>query len=830
MAATRAGVTAARILHDRGLHVFPVDHPNHPQCIGKHGPDSPCDGHRGKHPAVKWGVWSVTVTPQMIDLEWGKHRGLANIGVACGPSNLVVLDEDRHSELDRWCITYGITLPDTYTVTTARGRHLYFRWDHGTQRIGNSPKAVEGFKIDVRGDGGFVVGEGSRHADGELYTGNGHEVADLPAEVAALLLEGAPTHGQPPEHADQPTWVEVTEDHQDTKIGFHHRHNTLVAYAGRLRKSGLDRAEAEPTFRQRWLLCEQPEGQIPEARYHSPDVPYPVTWAEAEGKLRDVFTRYAAGQNLNGDTPTGQPDGDPEAELDDPIPLTGSATDLPSFPVDALPTVIANMVTELAEATQTDPAMPGTSALTVLAACAGGHAKIQVRSGWCEPLCLHTNTIARPGERKSAVQEAMVAPLHDAEAELSVAGEMERLKLADELDMAKGTVDKLNRAAVDAAAKAAQPGATAKDKDARESTAQAAKDAKAAMREIQVPVVPRLLADDVTPEATASLLAEHHGRISIISSEGGIFETIAGRYSRAVNMDVFLKGHSGDRIRVDRQGRPAQHIPSPALTMGLMVQPRVIETIATNRDFVGRGLLARFLYAVPVSKVGSRVSAAAPVSKLTESTYSNRIKRLASDLAGWAGDPALLVLDAAAEAEVRRIQDDVEPTLVGDGELSSPASLTEWGSKYVGAVVRIAGLLHLAERGADPGVLHAGINHPVNLDTIRGAERIGRYFKAAAINVFTGMADPNAVDARYLLDRAVSLGHDEVSERDMFTACSRSRFPTKADMQPALRRLIDHGYLLPADAPKPTGGRPASPKYRVHSASAKAAEAAEGSP
>ena len=43
-----------------------------------------------------------------------------------------------------------------------------------------------------------------------------------------------------------------------------------------------------------------------------------------------------------------------------PIPLTGVVS-LPSFPVDAFPKPIADMVRAVAEATQTDPAMAGTS-------------------------------------------------------------------------------------------------------------------------------------------------------------------------------------------------------------------------------------------------------------------------------------------------------------------------------------------------------------------------------------------------------------------------------------------------------------------------------------
>src|SRR5436190_23025723 len=94
----------------------------------------------------------------------------------------------------------------------------------------------------------------------------------------------------------------------------------------------------------------------------------------------------------------------------DPIPLTSMAK-LPDFPVDSLPKPIAAMVLGVSQATQTDPAMPGTSALSALSVCTGGHAEIEVRSGWREQLCLYTATIAMSGERKSAVQLPLVRPI-----------------------------------------------------------------------------------------------------------------------------------------------------------------------------------------------------------------------------------------------------------------------------------------------------------------------------------------------------------------------------------------------------------------------------------
>jgi len=287
-------------LREAGFHVFPVDHPNHAQCIGKH---AACDGQRGKHPAVSWGVWATTVTQQMIDMEWDKRGGLANIGISCGPSGLVVFDEDAEGELTRWTVSCGLDLPDTYQVTTGRGTHYYYLWNHATQgRIGNTPKIVEGFDVDIRGEGGFIVAEGSQHASGAVYTGNGKPIAPLPDKVAEFLLE-ANTKQSPASTingaGDKTFWDDGRPRNvNDDPIRFHERHIQLVAYAGRLRSKGMDYEEAETLFRQRWLLCEQPTGQIPEAKYHGTppaDCNYPVTWKEAKEKLDDVYRRYPAG-------------------------------------------------------------------------------------------------------------------------------------------------------------------------------------------------------------------------------------------------------------------------------------------------------------------------------------------------------------------------------------------------------------------------------------------------------------------------------------------------------------------------------------------------------
>jgi hypothetical protein len=287
-----ADLTAqAHALHARGLHPFTCDHPDHPDCIGAHV-KIPCDGQRGKHPTGAWKTWSAAVTPQQIDRAWSKYNGLANIGIACGPSNLVVLDEDQAAELDKWCVTYGVTLPETYEVTTGRGRHLYYEWDHSAKPIGNGSKAFDTFKIDVRGQGGMVIAEGSKHASGPDYVGNGKPIVPLPQNVADLIIAGQST----PQQAAGTSQPAAGTGNPNTKmIPQGERHTALIRYAGRLLKNRNDFAEAEILFRARWELCEQPDGEIPEAKYHTPTCTYAFTWAEARVKLVDTYNRYPLG-------------------------------------------------------------------------------------------------------------------------------------------------------------------------------------------------------------------------------------------------------------------------------------------------------------------------------------------------------------------------------------------------------------------------------------------------------------------------------------------------------------------------------------------------------
>jgi hypothetical protein len=178
---------AALCLAARGWHVFPC-------MIG------------GKRPALH-GNWQdlATTDPAAIRRWW--DQAPYNIGVSCGPSGLVVIDLDtpktpvRPGEtipgrtgthaLTALCAAHGEPFPHaTFSVVTPSGGvHLYFR--AAGQPVKNTAGRL-GPLIDTRGDGGYVVGPGSRV--------NGHEYAvvcpadpvPFPDWIAAALSPDPP--------------------------------------------------------------------------------------------------------------------------------------------------------------------------------------------------------------------------------------------------------------------------------------------------------------------------------------------------------------------------------------------------------------------------------------------------------------------------------------------------------------------------------------------------------------------------------------------------------------------------------------------------------------
>lgn len=207
------------------------------------------------------------------------------------------------------------------------------------------------------------------------------------------------------------------------------------------------------------------------------------------------------------------------------------------------PSFLASYVTAVAQSTQTPVDMAGTVAISILSTCLQGKYRIQGKPDWIEPLNTYALVIAAPSERKSAVTHMMVRPLNDYEIQYN----REHGAEVESSRMAKKVLERRQRVLIEEFAKGK---ATQEDMDN-------------IARQIAdfIEVTPlQLYVDDITPEKLVSVLAANNGRAAMISTEGGIFDTLAGAYSKVVNIDVMLKGYSGDTIRVDRIGRDSEYV------------------------------------------------------------------------------------------------------------------------------------------------------------------------------------------------------------------------------------------------------------------------------
>lgn len=469
-------------------------------------------------------------------------------------------------------------------------------------------------------------------------------------------------------------------------------------------------------------------------------------------------------------------------EWAEPVPFDTIQT--PDFPVDTLPAPVAAFVGALAESTQTPPEMAGILSLGVLATAFQSKYTVQITSDWAEPLCAYAVAVAPPGERKSAVISALTKPLHEFEAEQR---ELEMEEIAQN-EAERDLLEKSLQAAKNKAANG-KGDFNAKKQEVLELSAQLAR-----FKELH-PY--RLLADDSTTEKLVDIMDKQGGGITVCSSEGGIFDMIAGRYDRTANLDVYLKGHSGDSLTVDRIGRKPNHIPNPRVSMILTVQPSVLYGLMDNATFKGRGLCGRFLYSMCKSKVGHREITPPPVPEHIGRGYQDFIRQILSDRGS-----GTVYLDKDADEVRIEYQRYVEGKLGGEWE-----HMRDWGGKATGAMVRIAALLHLSSFPA---------SEPISLETMVNATSIAEFLGAHAMAAYRVIgADEAQENAKYLWRRIEATGQSAITRRDLFRLV-RGKFKKSEYMEVPLRILAEYGYICIEDVEREGAGRKASPKINVN--------------
>jgi hypothetical protein len=679
---------------------------------------------------------------------------------------VVILDADDATSAAALSAAGGVSKP---SPRAGGGAHIFFSLPNGT-KIKNTVELDlgNGIRADVRGHGAMVLVWPSIHPE----TGMTYEPMEWPDQFPPIpdyLLEKltAPVAVVSSSYSSNGP---IDDDTSGSPIAEGSRDRSLYRIACKWRGMGhgqeeiaaslldLNAKRCEPPL-QSWEVrkiaksaCKYPPG---------PSAAPPVEQSIAAASRPDAW------------------------EL--PIPIFED--EVQPFPVDAFTSWAREWVKAQSVALQVPADLPGVMLLVTLAVACAKRAHVVVKPGYSEPLNLYTVVALPPASRKSPVFKAAATPLNNVERN-AVIDARDRVAAAE--SQLEGLRER-NRKAIRAVG-------TASPEEVVQCQANAAELAiKVAAAELHAPVTPRMLSDDVTPEKLAVLLEQHDGVIAVLSPEGGeVFEIVRGRYSSngRGNLSVFLNGHSGDAIRVDRMGRESIIVAVPALTLGLTVQNDVIRDLNAP-GFRGRGLLGRFLYSIPPTSIGKRNSRSDPVPDQIVSSYDRRIEKLAS----CPLDNIAMPLSSEAQELWFQFSDWIEPRLGEHGELGQ---FSDWGGKLAGTVARIAGLLQAAKRvdASDPFM------GPVDEHAMQSAIELGHYFISHARSAFDLMgADPDVELARKVLRWIQSEHLQTVSKRDAWQRLKGGSIKQARDLDEPLRLLVDHGYLRRAAPAEGTAGR-----------------------
>jgi len=431
-------------------------------------------------------------------------------------------------------------------------------------------------------------------------------------------------------------------------------------------------------------------------------------------------------------------------EWKDIVPF--DSPNLEPFPASILPDRFRHLVEMIAESTQTPIDASGITLLSILSAAAAKKFVIKpFRSGaHTEKTNLYTLVSMRSGERKSAVYNLLAEPLIKYQQEIQAEYRRKHEGVAEEQ---------------------LKP--------------------------------PTYLTDDVTPEKLIGLMKDNNEQMAMISSEGGLFDNLNGRYSNLPALDIYLKSFTGDYITVHRVGRPPETLYEPILTIGLFVQPGLLQGLPAR--LVERGFLGRFLYAAP-QPIGIRKVVPTPIDQQQLEFYNRKIQIL---MKHKVETPSCLYLEGAAEQAWISFAEEHEYRLNGSDEFTHH-SMRSWAERFPGQMLRVLSLLHIAEHLQTADSLE-GLPAEITVETINRLIQHSEYFINQAKTAFGLMrSDARLDEAKYLLSIILADKEEVIKKQDLWKK-TKGKFTTAYNLDNTLSVLADHGYIRMIEAPSPSG-------------------------
>ena len=682
-----------------------------------------------------------------------RRKGSTSTDVACARCVFVDIDKSTPEAAMQRIADAGLPTP-TCTVASGHGLHAYWRLAEPMTDL-RAWTAAQKHLIRL------LASDQSIHDPPRIMRLPGFVNHKPPAAVCTVidaaperryaLGQLVPVGNDPGQVAD--LWLQRAL--RRTSTG--NRNNTGFWLACQLRDSGLDQSRAETTLR---------------AYARSLDSDY--TEGEALATVRSAYSRPArepattSGQFAAPDPPV--------------IPLIEQ--DLPDITPDVLPRWSQDHAVELSAAKEVPLAVATLLQLATMASCVQRAFCVQVEPSYVEALCIYAAPALDSGERKTAIHRPVVAPLFAFQ-------QMLREQVQAELPAAA-----VKRRLIEQQIKALEREHLRADPAGRHDIEQ-----QIVALTNQLPPVrglPQVIVEDFTEAALGVALANNNESLLVTSDEGGLFDNLSGRHSDISEIDLFLKAHTGSSHTVNRIGRDNLYLRRPLLSVAICPQPAVLAKLAGKEGFIERGLTARFQWALPKSRVGSRTLEPARMSIYTMQAYHNMILAMARIGYDHVGPPVYLQLHPDAYAVWKAFERELEPRIGPHGDLRQ---IKPWASKLPAAIARIAGVCHVGEH------LEYAADTPISAATMTAAIELGRALIPHSIAAHRLMGGGGFHVAQAVVTHYNAAGWP--GQTQTLTAWWRPVRRIVGDtsrlFEPIAQILADHGYLIPVQVPGQRG-------------------------
>lgn len=490
-------------------------------------------------------------------------------------------------------------------------------------------------------------------------------------------------------------------------------------------------------------------------------------------------------------------------DWEDPMPLM-AASERPVFPVDTLPPWLGEWASAVSTSVQVTVDMPALLGLAMVSIACARRMVVHVRGDHVVPVNIYVCAAADVSERKSPVFAAARAPIDSYERARRDAASAEAGHAEDAVAIARKKLQK----AIDAASKTDDTHeAMALEGDVRDARNELEKAERARRPAL------RLTAADVTQEELARLMCEQGGRMAVLDPEGvGPISIMLGRYAKATNVDIYLKSYNGEQLSVDRVARAdgtsrSFTVVRPALTVALTIQPRVFDKLGEDKDTRGLGLLARFLWCVPVSLVGRRREDAPGVPSHIKQVYETNLHELLALELGEDDRPYELRLSVAADGAHQHFERELEPQLGPGGRLRH---VRDYAGKLAGLVARLAALLHCAKHRTRPWDTPISVQSMANAITIARWSLTHAEYTLERIGSKGGSAELAQQILEFARARQLAVLDPRTLQRELRPRCNRR------DLDAPLRQLCEHGWLRRETAAARGAVEKGMVRWRVH--------------